>query len=35
MKNDTLKMTYIKELVEKGKKNGMPYHKELWIHLRN
>ena len=29
MKNDTLKMTYIKELVEKGKKNGMLTYKEI------
>lgn len=29
MKNDALKMTYIKELVEKGKKNGMLTYKEI------
>ncbi len=29
MKNDAVKMTYIKELVEKGKKNGMLTYKEI------
>lgn len=35
MKNEALKMTYIKELVEKGKKNGMLTYKEIMDSLED